>query len=445
MRAAVIEAIDHRNASRAIRRLAVPTALMLLSDQLLGIAPLAEIAAASAVFLVFAIGLYAFTSGARILGAQAIGAGRSGEFGTIVRSSMLVPFGIALALAIGFTFGSGPLMHAMLPRDVAWMPAANYLALRAWSLLPIVLGQQIVAAFATAGDTKLGLCVLLVINAIHIPLLLVLALGLGTHHPLGLFGAGVSSLVAESIGFTIALSSARRRRELGITSSWAIEGRLVRLCASLSWPEFVFLTLQILPEPITIALLAPAGAATVAAFRALATVNDATWAIPGAIGDACETIAAQRIGARDYDGARAFGRDSLRLALVVCTITGIVIAALAWPLSALVTFNATLASVAALPLAVHVAVTLPLKGYAMASIAPIRGSGDVRWVMVMGIATTIIAIAGIAVGATLLHIGLWSMPFGWIAGWIFRAIATGLRLRSGDWMRRKLNAGSPET
>ena len=88
----------------------------------------------------------------------------------------------------------------------------------------------------------------------------------------------------------------------------------------------------------------------------------------------------------------------------------------------------------------HVFVTLPLKGYAMTVLAPIRGAGDTRFVLVMGIVMTAVAFAGITTGIRVLHLGLWAVPFGWTAGWLVRDAITTLRLRSGDWERRRLAA-----
>ena len=444
-----IEALEHRDAGLAIRRLAVPNALAFLGDQLLGIvdtiaigslgtAALAGITAASSAFMVIGIGIFAFGSGLRIIGAQAIGAGRSERFGTIVRSSAVAPLAIAVAAILAFAAGAVPLMHAMLPRSAPAIAAGHYLVLRGACLVPMVLTGQTIVAFATAGDTKLALRVLVAINVVHVPLLFVLALGLGTHRPLGLAGAGVSSLVAEIVGLGYAFYAASRRPELGILASWRIDPALVRATASLSWPEFVFLTLQILPDPLTIALLAPGGNALIAAYRALSIVNDATWAIPGSLGDACEVVLGQRIGARDYAGAKAFTASALRIGSRVSVATGLGVALLAWPLAAICTLDAALANVAALPLALHAAVTLPLKGYAMTTIAPIRAAGDTRWVMGMGIATTALAMTGIATGIVALHLALWAVPLGWIVGWVFRDVATTLRLRGGDWERRRI-------
>ena len=448
-----IEALEYRDAGRAIGRLAIPSALAMLGDQLLGIvdtiaigslgtASLAGITGATSVFLVFAIGLFAFGSGLRILGAQAIGSGRSERFGTIVRSSMLVPLGISAIIAFALSLFARPLMQTILPHTAAIDAAAHYLALRAWCLVPMVLTGQLIVAFATAGDTKLALRVLIVINAVHIPLLGVFALGLGTHRPLGLAGAGLSSLVAEFVGLGYAIWATTKRPEFGILASWRIDRAMVNATTSLSWPEFVFLTLQILPDPITIALLAPAGSELIAAYRALSVINDATWAIPGSLGDACETIVGQRIGARDYAGARRFIAESRRIGLKVCLATGALVALLAWPLAALCTLNVALATIAAMPLAVHAAITLPLKGYAMTMLAPIRAAGNTRWVMLMGIATTTIATSGIAIAILVLHAGLWAVPLGWTIGWLFRDAATTLHLRSGDWERRRITLAS---
>ncbi len=446
-----IETLEHRDAGAALRRLATPIALALVSDQLLGIvdtiaigslgtAPLAGITGATGVFMVLGIGLFAFTSGLRIAGAQAIGSGESARFGAIVRASAVVPFAIA-ALALAASFGAGrPLLHAMLPAGAPLDASTNYLVLRFACLLPMVCSGTLVSAFATAGDSRPTLRLLLAINAVHVPLVFVLALGAGTHHAFGLTGAGVSSLVAELVGLAYIVRETARHPELGVFASGAIDGRLVRLTASLGWPEFVFLVLQIAPEPLTVALLAPYGTEPVAAFRALSLVSDATWSLPGALGDASEIVLGQRIGARDYAGARAFQRDATRSGVLVCCVVGALVALLAWPLAALVTLSAALATVAAAPLAVHVGVTLPLKAYAMTMLAPIRAAGDTRFVMVMGIATTSVAIAGIALGIRTLHLGLWAVPFGWTAGWLVRSAITTVRMRGGNWERRTLRA-----
>jgi putative MATE family efflux protein len=444
-----IDAVEHHDTGATLRRLGTPNALALVGEQLLsivdtiaigamGTASLAGITGATGVFMVLGIGLFAFGSGLRIVGAQAIGAGQSERFGAIVRAATVTPLAIALLAALASLFAARPLLHAILPPDAALDAAARYLSLRGFCLLPMVCSGMLITAFATAGDSRLALRVLLVINAVHVPLVFVLALGLGTHHPLGLTGAGVSSLVAELVGLTYAVRETVRRPELGVFRSWRIDRKLAAATASLSWPEFVFLTLQIVPEPVTVALLAPAGTEAVAAFRAMSMVSDATWSIPGSLGDATEVVLGQRIGARDYAGAKTFGREATRIAVLAGAGIGLLVAVAAWPLAALVTLSPVLASLVALPLALHVAATLPLKCYAMTVLAPIRAAGDTRFVMVMGIATSVVALAGLVILIRGLHLGLWGFPLAWIAAWVVRGAITAVRMRSGDWERRRL-------
>ena len=442
-----IDAVEHRDAGAALRRLATPNALAMVSDQLLGIvdtiaigalgtAALAGITGAVGVFMVLGIGLFAFGSGVRIVGAQAIGAGQSERFGAIVRAAVVVPLAIAAFAALASVFTARPLMQAILPGDAPLDAASRYLVLRCCCLIPMVCSGMLAAAFATAGDSRLTLRLLVVINVVHVPLVFVLALGALTHQAFGLTGAGISSLIAELVGLAYAIYETAKRPELGIFAARTIDRALVRLTAAISWPEFVFLVLQIVPEPVTIALLAPAGTESVAAFRALSLVSDVTWSLPGALGDASEIVAGQRIGARDYDGAKTFQREATRLSVLLCAIVGATFACLAWPLAALCTLSPALASIAAAPLAVHVGVTLPLKGYAMTVLAPIRGAGDTRFVMVMGIVTTLVAVGAIYAGIRVLHLGLWSVPIGWTAGWLARSAITTVRLNGGDWRRR---------
>src|ERR1700736_6463611 len=115
-----IDAIEHRDAGAALRRLATPNVLALVTDQLLGIvdtiaigalgtAALAGITGAVGVFMVLGIGLFAFASGIRIVGAQAIGGGNSERFGAIVRAATVVPLLIAALAALASLAGARPL------------------------------------------------------------------------------------------------------------------------------------------------------------------------------------------------------------------------------------------------------------------------------------------------------------------------------------------------
>jgi Na+-driven multidrug efflux pump len=148
-----------------------------------------------------------------------------------------------------------------------------------------------------------------------------------------------------------------------------------------------------------------------------------------------QIVIGQRLGARDPLGARWFLERAQRLSLVATTLTGAVIALVAWPLAYVFTLDAAAATLAALPLALHM-VTLPLKGWAMISLAPIRASGDTRFSMTVGLVCCALVIPLSWIGIERLHLGLYSVPMGWIAAWTTRALLTQWKLRDGAWMRR---------
>jgi putative MATE family efflux protein len=404
-----------------------------------GAAALAGITAAVSVFVTILIPIFAFYAGTRIMGAQAIGAGDLPRFGRIVRASAVVPFAVALVAIVLALLFARPLIAAMLGHAAISSVAGGYLVLRCFALLPIVVSEVAISAFSAAGDTRLALRVLIVINLIHIPLVIVLALGLLTHHPLGLIGAGISTLTSEVVGALYCVAQMRRRRDLHIFAERSIDLRLARAAAVLGWPEFVFLILMVVPEPLTVVLLAPLGVTTVAAFRALTIVSDFTWAIPGSLGQAAQIVVGQRLGARDVAGAQAFAGDSIRYATIVCAVVAAIVAVLARPLAQLFTLSATLAAIAAAPLAAHM-ISLPLKGLSMTAIAPIRAAGDTRFSLWMGIVTGALSMAGLWLLISVLGFGLWAIPLAWGLAWAVRSALTLARFRSGTWRHRELAA-----
>jgi len=440
--------VDHRNAGRALARLALPNAASIVGDQLLGIVDtivigtlgagaLAAVTGASSIFIALALGLYGLTQGCGILCAQAIGARENERFGEIVRASTIVPLVSAIVVAVIALFGARQAETALVGALPTSEAGASYLVLRSFSLIPMSLTGLIYTAFAAAGDTRFGLKLLAIINLVHVPLVFVLALGWLTHHALGIVGAGISSLAAETIGCGYALSSLTRRPHYQILSRWHFDVRLGLQSAWLGLPESIYLFLVLAPDIAIVAVLAPLGSETIAAFRVLMIVSDITWAIPGSLGSAAQIVIGQRFGAGDVSGARAFDADARRYALRFSWLGGAIIAVLGWPIAFICTLDAGLASLAAAPVALHM-LTLPLKGYAMTGIARVRAAGDTRFSMVVGIIASGIVIPGVWLGVNRGHLGLFAVPVVWLIAWLFWCGATALRLHNFDWSATRI-------
>ncbi len=438
--------VDHTRIGAAFRRLSLPVAVQMLGDQLIGTADtiaigamgtvaLAGATAANTVFLAVAFSIFGFMSGTSIVAAQRIGAHDVDGFAGTVRAGLIVPLFAGTAFFVASIFGAHAAVGAMVGALPSAHASATYLILRCASLLPIAFSGTFIVGLGAAGNRQIGVLVLVVINLVHIPLLLMLGLGWWTHHPFGIVGAGVSSLLSETMGAIYAIAYVARRPRYRVFAQRTFSRALAIRCARLGLPEAVFLIGVMAPDIFIVTMLAPLGAIYVAAFRALNVVSDLTFVVPVPLQQAAQIVIGQRLGARDPEGARAFFERARRVAFVVTTVTGAIAASLAWPLAFVFTLNAAVASLAALPLALHM-VTLPLKGWAMVSLSPIRASGDTRFSMTVGIVCSALVIPFAWIGIEHLHLGLYSVALGWIAAWTVRAALTQWRLRDGAWMRR---------
>jgi multidrug resistance protein, MATE family len=445
MTAAQSMIVDHTKIGAALRRLSLPLALQMLGDQLLGVvdtiaigyistAALAGVTAATTVFFTLILVLNGLWSGIGIITAQRIGAHDVDGFARTVRAGFVIPGIAAIALTLGSLAGAEPLLHLMLGNLPSVHASALYLILRCASLIPINVSATLIVGLGAAGNRKLGVYILAIINLVHIPLLAMLALGWLTHHALGIAGAGISTLASETIAAIFALVYVARKPIYRIFAQRSVDLALAFRCAWLGLPESVFGFAIVAPDVAIVAMLAPLGATLVAAFRALNVVSDLTFVVPIPLQSATQTVIGQRIGARDPEGAHSFLHKAQRTALIVTTITGAIVAILAWPLAFVFTMNAMVATVAALPIALHM-VTLPIKGWAMVSLSPIRAAGDTRFSMFVGIVCGVLVLPITWWCIERLHIGLFAVPIAWIIAWSARAALTARKLRysEGAW------------
>ncbi|MBV8197728.1 MAG: MATE family efflux transporter [Candidatus Eremiobacteraeota bacterium] len=438
--------VDHTQTGAAFRRLSIPVAVQMLGDQLLsivdtiaigslGVVALAGATAATTIFFAVAFAAAGCMSGTSIVAAQRIGGRDLDGFARTVRAGVVGPMLIGVIAFALSLFGAHWTIHALVGPLASAHASALYLILRCASIVPMVVSGTLIVGLAAAGNRQLGVLVLLVVNLVHLPLLAILALGWGTHHPFGIAGAGVSSLLSETIAAIYAIVYVARRPQYRVFSELTLSWQLAKRCALLGSPEAIFLLGVMVPDVFIVGMLAPLGAMAVAAFRALNIVSDVTFVVPSPLQNATQIVIGQRLGAGDSAGAQSFFKRALRLSFLFTTLTGIVTALMAWPLAYLFTLDATVATMAALPLAVHM-ITLPLKGWAMISLAPIRASGDTRFSMVLGLVCSGLVIPLTYVGIERLHLGLYSVALGWIVAWGVRAAVTQWKLRDGAWTRR---------
>ena len=80
-----------------------------------------------------------------------------------------------------------------------------------------------------------------------------------------------------------------------------------------------------------------------------------------------------------------------------------------------------------------------LKGYAFLGLAPIRAAGDTRFSMIVGVVASAAVIPLAWYGIDVLRLGLYSVPFAWICGWLFWCALVYARMRGFDWAAGRIN------
>jgi Na+-driven multidrug efflux pump len=418
--------------------LALPIALAGLTEQLLGVVDtavlgristgaLASIATAGACYIVAVVAVTGLCIAVRIVGAQYVGRADLKGFAEVVRSCAISPLAAAACISLLSPFVAEPLLRTLLPSPSLLPGAAHYFVIRTSGLIFVAATSTLTSAFAASGDTRLALRILCIINGIHIPLVMLLTFGVSSWHGFGIVGTGMSSTLSEAIGCVYALAVAWRRTDLGLLSSYNVNWTTVKTAMRLSWPESVNLIVSLVPEPCTIAMLG--SVLYIAAYRILAIVNDTCNVVPFAIADASLILMLQAIGAGASDRVRLTFRYGILFSTVLASGLAVGIAAISHNLATVLSGSVIVAQVVALPLALHIALTLPTKGYAVAVEARLYAAGDTTFIMAIGIIAGLGTLA-VIFALTRAHVGLIAIPIAWTVSWLFRAIGSSIRVRA---------------
>lgn len=187
-------------------------------------------------------------------------------------------------------------------------------------------------------------------------------------------------------------------------------------------------------------LIASFGTVFIAANYVASTLCNVGWTIVGSLGTVMLTVVSQCIGADEQQQAKRYTRKFLMLShIFVFTLFGSVFL-LRNQLVQLFDFEADSLKVAAYYTGLGALCTIfAFYGSAFVPVAAFRAAGDVRYAMILTIASMFTF--RVALSFLLNHffaLGLLSVWIGMWADWFFRAIMNTIRFRSGKWLRKKL-------
>lgn len=385
-------------------------------------------------------------TGASILIAQNLGAGRTREAGLVGVGSLTLVLALSLVVSAGFALFSGPLIGLYgLDPEVA-LYATQFLTLFGGLsfFLAVNVGQaSILRAWGHTRDPMLVNVIGLVLTVCGNALCLFGPFGFPV---LGVQGVAASTVLSQVVACGLSFLLIRRRRELALPLREAarIPRQVYRAMLAIGVPTAGENLAYNLSQIAILALLAQLATEALATYGILLAVLRYVF-MPGvSIGMAGQIKVGYLVGAGRQD--EAAGRVYRYFAIAFAISLGAVLAVVLWrdPILRLFTHDPKVLALAA-PVLLVALVHEPGRNFNTVIIPALKGAGDVRFPVLVGIAS----MWGISVaGAWLLGVRLgYGLTGVWVAmtadEWV-RGLAMLWRWRSGAWRSKALVSGSEE-
>ena len=427
---------EDRAVDREVLRLALPAMAALAADPLLslvdtalvgrlGPAALAALGICTAVFTTVFFAFNFLTYGTTAAVARLRGGGDEPAAARYAMQALWLACGLGVAATVLLLAASGPILGAMGAAGAVTEPASDYLRVRAFGAVPLLISQVGHGLFRGLKDTRTPLLVTIVINVINGVVSWVLIYPAG----LGVAGAAAGTVLAETCAAVAFLVLARRR--LPVTSL-RIDATAMRSLVKVSGDLFLRTASLLAGLLITTAVAARMGTVVVAAHQIarelwtmLALVLDG-FAIAG------QAMIATSLGAGRPERARADARRVVGWGLATGVVLGAGYFAAGGVLPRLFTTDrAVLDQVAAVWLIV--ALLQPVGGVVFVLDGVLMGASDFRFLFVSTAAAALLALAPVSIASLHFGWGLRGVWYGMVAMMVVRVVTTLARLRTGRW------------
>ena len=272
--------------------------------------------------------------GGQVLVGQALGAGETDEARGWARTALRLAYLIAAVLTLVFVLFKGPLTAIFRFNDLETIARTeNYLWIVGLGLIPVAGGRIYSAVLTASGNSFTPFVIFvtgLALNMILDPLFI-----LGLH--LGVAGAALATLLAETVAFLLMLIAVRRNETfsgLGVLGAPLERDRLrplVKLGLPVSARSVVHATVSILISRVIVRF----GDLAVAAQRLGVQIESLSWMTADGFAAAVNAFMAQNFGARRQDRVRRGYWTGFWLVSLICTVTTLVLFFLGKPITGL--------------------------------------------------------------------------------------------------------------
>jgi multidrug resistance protein, MATE family len=373
--------------------------------------------------------------------AQLAGAGEPRRTGAVLWNGVLLALLFSLLTPVVFLLAERLVLLFEPTPEVAPI-AASYARIRLAGLPFVFFEFLLSSTLRGLGDTRTPMKISLGVVLANVPLAWWLIFGGLGVRPMGAAGAALATVIASAGGTVVLGALVLGPRARALYATWPPvrpDRRQLGDLARLGLPIGAGWALEMFIWLLFTGTISRIGKVPLAAHQIVLMVIHVSFMPGTALATAATTLVGQRLGARDKPGARRIAYATLRLAMAFMGLMGLVFLFFGGEISRF--FNPTQGEVVAIAtrLFVLAAAFQLFDALGMVSGGILRGAGDTRFPMMIGVLTSwlvflpLIWILGIA-----LHLGVFGA---WTGAMIYIIVLGAIlfaKVRLGHWEDRDL-------
>lgn len=386
---------------------------------------------------VLLIGLFtAMASGGAVVAAQYMGRGDKEMVGRASNQLFLAVGGVALLfMAISLIFNRGllNLLYGNVEADV--MSAARiyfYIVAVSFPFLGIYNGGA--ALFRAVGDSKVSMKVSLVANLMNVAGNALLIYGA----KIGVAGAALSTLFSRILSAVMIVVLLTRSDKISMSKSWRVDTNILGKILYIGVPNGLENSIFQIGKLLTTSLIAGFGMVATTANAVTGSIASFQQIPANAIGVAMITVIGQCIGAGETEQAKYYLKRMMKIAYACMILLGIPMILLSRPLCSIYHLSEATTDMTVILLIYNCVCCMLVHPLSFAQSNALRAAGDVKFTMIVAIASMWICRVGMAYllgqGFGLGVIGVW---IAMTMDWTVRAFLFTHRVRTGKWLQYK--------
>ena len=298
----------------------------------------------------------------------------------------------------------------------------------------VALLFMMIALFRAVGDSKVSMKVSLVANLVNIAGNAILIYGAR----IGAAGAALSTLFSRILSAVMIIVLLGKSDKIIVSNHWRIDTKILGKILYIGVPNGLENSIFQIGKLLTTSLIAGFGMAATTANAVTGSIASFQQIPANAIGVAMITVIGQCIGAGETEQALYYLKKMMKVAYACMILLGIPMIIFARPICGIYHLSPETMKITVFLLCYSCVCCMLVHPLSFAQSNALRAAGDVRFTMIVAIASMWLCRVGMAYilgqGLGLGVIGVW---IAMTMDWVVRAFLFTNRVRTGKWLKYK--------